>query len=411
MTRHAPPLSSRARRSSTLTRARIGAQRRSPVHGDRELLTLIDRVYDAATHREAWPALLEGLAGAVSCEVAGLNLQDLKGGWASLQCQIGADPSWTSRYETYFAPRNIFLAARPDLTFSGAIRNGEAIVPDRQAMRTEYFNDFLRPLGILHAVGMVPLRTGSVVSLLSLMRRIGAPSFADADLALLARFMPHLQRAIAIHRRLETVDLGRSAAGEALDRLTLGVVILDRDGKAIFLNKQSETLLAQGDGLLLNRDGLSCARPTEATVLRCLVAQACGTGQGRGLSPGGTLNVTRRPPRRPLSVLVTPLRTRSFALASPSPAAVVFIGDPERRVEGLDTVLRTLYRLTPAETAVASLLLEGWRTDQLAERLGITLFTARTHVKRILSKVDARSQADLVRVLLSGPAGLHIQSP
>ena len=74
-------------------------------------------------------------------------------------------------------------------------------------------------------------------------------------------------------------------------------------------------------------------------------------------------------------------------------------------------VLRRLYGLTPAEAAVTVLLLEGLRTDQLAERLGITLFTARTHVKRILSKVDARSQAELVRVLLSGPLGLRGDSP
>jgi DNA-binding CsgD family transcriptional regulator len=105
---------------------------------------------------------------------------------------------------------------------------------------------------------------------------------------------------------------------------------------------------------------------------------------------------------------VAPLRVQSFALASPSPAAVVFIGDPERKVEGVGSMLRTLYGLTPAEAAVANLLLEGLRTDQLADRLGITLLTARTHVKRVLSKVDARTQADLVRILLSGPAGLRI---
>ena len=85
----------------------------------------------------------------------------------------------------------------------------------------------------------------------------------------------------------------------------------------------------------------------------------------------------------------------------------MFVGDPERSVQGMDDALRGLYGLTPAETAVTALLLEGLRTDQLADRLGITLFTARTHVKRVLSKVDARSQAELVRVLLSGPAGLR----
>ena len=387
--------------------ARTGANKRLPVHDDRALLTLIDLAYDAATHADAWPALLEGLARGVSCDAAGLNVQDLGGGPARLQHQIGADPSWTERYETYFAPRNIFLAARPDLIFSGAVRNGEAIVPDRQAMRTEYFNDFLRPLGILHAIGMVPFRTGRIASLLSLMRRIGAPSFAESDFSLLERFMPHLQRAISIHRRLEAVDLARTAAADALDRMAVGVIILDREGKPLFSNRQSQSLVAEGDGLLLLRDGLSASRPADATALRRLVADACCTGGGRGLLPGGAIHVARRPPRRPLTVLVAPLRPRSFALAGESPAAIVFVGDPERSVEDTGTILRGLYGLTPAEAAVAALLLEGLRTDELAERLDITLFTARTHVKRVLSKVDARSQAELMRVLLSGPAGLH----
>src|SRR5262249_53307360 len=155
-------------------------QRRSPIHDERDLLALIDLADDAAIDPPAWPALLESMAAKLGCEVAGINLQDLESGSASLQSQIGADPSWTRAYESYYAARNIFLEARPDLTYSGAIRNGEAIVPDRQAMRSEYFNDFLRPLGVLHAIGMVPFRTGSVIALVSLMRRIGAPSFADA---------------------------------------------------------------------------------------------------------------------------------------------------------------------------------------------------------------------------------------
>ena len=409
MTRQALRLPLRST-SSIAPRARSGAQRRLPVHGDHELLRLIDLTYDAATHADAWLALLEGLAHAVSCDVAGLNVQDLKGGPARVQHQIGADRSFTDRYEAYFAPRNIFLAARPDLTFSGAIRNGEAIVPDGQAMRTEYFNDFLRPLGILHAIGMIPFRTGRVASLLSLMRRIGAPSFAESDFALLERFMPHLQRAISIHRRLEAVDLERSASAAALDRMTIGIIILDRDGTPLFINKQGQSLLAPCDGLLLVRDGLSASRATDAAALRGLVSDACSTGGGKGLLPGGALHVARQPPRRALNVLVAPLRARAFALADESPAAVVFVGDPERSVQGIDDVLRGLYGLTPAETAVTTLLLEGLRTDQLADRLGITLFTARTHVKRVLSKVDARSQAELVRVLLSGPAGLRDDS-
>src|SRR5262245_28245385 len=345
-----------SREAPTTVPARSGAHRRLAVHGERELITLIDLVYDAATQREHWPAVLEGLAARLGCHAVGINLQDMARGWASLHSQIGGDPSLRERYETYYAPRNIFLHARPDLTFSGAIRNGEAIVPDRQAMQTEYFNDFLRPLGVLHAIGMVPFRTGSVIALVSLMRPIGAPSFTEADFALLERLMPHLQRAISLHRRLEAVDLARAAAGEALDRMPIGMAMFGGDRKVLFLNRQMQALLDEGDGLVLDRDGLSAASPTEAATLRRLVAEACATGLGRGVLPGGPLAVSRPSGRRPFNLLVAPLRARAFALSTEMPAAIVFVGDPERKIEGIADLLRQLYRLTPAEVAVTTFL-------------------------------------------------------
>lgn len=169
---------------------------------DERLLALIERAYEAASDAARWPGLLLELSSALECELVALDFQDRDARVARVQHHVGPqDASLQREYEEYYAARNVFLHARPDLTFSGAIRNGEAIVPDRDALKSEYFNDFLRRVGVLHAVGMVPLREGPVMALLSLMRRIGAPSFTDADLALLGRFMPHLQRATSIQRR------------------------------------------------------------------------------------------------------------------------------------------------------------------------------------------------------------------
>jgi DNA-binding CsgD family transcriptional regulator len=49
-------------------------------------------------------------------------------------------------------------------------------------------------------------------------------------------------------------------------------------------------------------------------------------------------------------------------------------------------------------------LLEGDSIEAIARRRRITRNTCRTHVKRVFAKVGARSQADLVRVLLGGRA-------
>ena len=65
--------------------------------------------------------------------------------------------------------------------------------------------------------------------------------------------------------------------------------------------------------------------------------------------------------------------------------------------------LAPLYGLTAAETEVGLLSLGGKSITEIAELRGVTHNTVRTHLKQVFSKTGARSQADLVRFLLSGP--------
>jgi len=59
-----------------------------------------------------------------------------------------------------------------------------------------------------------------------------------------------------------------------------------------------------------------------------------------------------------------------------------------------------IYQLSPAQMRVAGLVLEGCSLHQVAERLGIALSTAKTHLSRIFDKTRARNQAALVSKLL-----------
>jgi DNA-binding CsgD family transcriptional regulator len=65
------------------------------------------------------------------------------------------------------------------------------------------------------------------------------------------------------------------------------------------------------------------------------------------------------------------------------------------------------YGLTEAETQVALLAVQGARISEIAKRRGTSLHTARAHMKRVLTKMGAKCQADLVRGLLAGPHAPH----
>jgi len=372
------------------------------------LLGLIELAYEAASDAARWPALLQGLASALGCEVVAFDLHDREARVARVQHHVGPqDASLQRAYEDYYAARNVFLHARPDLTFSGAIRNGEAIVPDRDAMRSEYFNDFLRRISVLHAVGMVPLREGSVMALLSLMRRIGAPSFSDDDLALLGRFMPHLQRATVIQRRLREVELERAAASEALDRLQYGVVVLDEQGKVMLVNTAADEMLSANDGLRTASHRLTAVAPDDAETLRRSIVQACAPPGRLTLDVGAFLRISRPSGRRPFGLTIAPLRIATLDLATRRPAAVVFVSDPDRSSTGAQANFQRLFGLTASEANVADRLLGGRSLEEIAADRGTSLNTTRTNLKRVLAKTGVHTQAELMRLLATGPAGLR----
>jgi DNA-binding CsgD family transcriptional regulator len=61
---------------------------------------------------------------------------------------------------------------------------------------------------------------------------------------------------------------------------------------------------------------------------------------------------------------------------------------------------QTLFSLSPAQLRLASLVLEGLDMPTSAERLGISLNTAKTHLQRLFDKTGTRSQSALVARLL-----------
>jgi DNA-binding NarL/FixJ family response regulator len=61
-----------------------------------------------------------------------------------------------------------------------------------------------------------------------------------------------------------------------------------------------------------------------------------------------------------------------------------------------------LDQLTERESEVLRLVAQGLSNAEIADRLYISLFTAKTHVSRILTKLDARDRAQLVVLAYEG---------
>jgi DNA-binding CsgD family transcriptional regulator len=215
---------------------------------------------------------------------------------------------------------------------------------------------------------------------------------------------PHLKRAFQLHTRIHGLDTKGNSATEVLDHFDQGVVLLDARGRVLLVNQVATALFGAERTLRLTARGLIAAVPFENKQLANLVHGAIATGSGKSLHAGGAMTVSRRGLRRPLQLLVTPLRTRTVHLDKQTPVVAIFISDPDRKPISRAAVLVQLFGLTPAEARLAQLLASGSDLKQASECLGVTRSTLRSQLKSVFGKTNTNSQSQLVRLIMLTPS-------
>jgi DNA-binding CsgD family transcriptional regulator len=80
-------------------------------------------------------------------------------------------------------------------------------------------------------------------------------------------------------------------------------------------------------------------------------------------------------------------------------AAIVLISDPDAEIKARVNDLRERFGFTSAEAAFTLEIIKGDGRQAAADRFGITVGTARSHLSKIFDKSGARNQTELVLLL------------
>ena len=121
---------------------------------------------------------------------------------------------------------------------------------------------------------------------------------------------------------------------------------------------------------------------------------------------GGRVRLSREN-RAPLTVPVISHRTQFAWIDMARPRAILFITDPEEAVLVRRQSLRQDFGLTPAEAGFTREVLKADGLQAAADRLGISLTTARTHLAHVFDKTGTRRQVELVRLILQSQSATH----
>jgi len=364
-----------------------------------ELLWLIDRIYEGAVTGLGWAGALRALAEAFRSGTGTIAIHSLPTAQLRASAFVGIEPGYQNSYGA--------LAARPDMlgtwqriaaSIPARVVTDEDTVPDSGLLQSLFFNDWLRPQGMRYHMIAIFTPTRSDLGGYFFTRPARAGAYDAHAVAALKVLHPHLARAMQIGLRLAAADAASARDLDALDRRPEGVLLVDGKCGVLRANQAAEGLLKAGDGLSTVGRALACHRADETRRFRRLVA-GCSAGALDGA--GGMLAVHRRSGRRPLSVLVAPLRGEHPFVLEPVPTAILFVTDPDRSVAAPRSHLRELYGLTEGEARTAEALLDAGRLSDVAQKLGVTLSTVRTLLQRAFEKTDTHRQSELIRLLLA----------
>jgi DNA-binding CsgD family transcriptional regulator len=274
-------------------------------------------------------------------------------------------------------------------------------VPRRFFLRSRFHREWMRPQGLRHCVAGLLERSAHAVAGLGVMRREGSRPFGEADVELLRRLAPHVQRALRLLAVRGLSGVEREAAQRIGDALRLGALFVAGSGQILGASRRAAALLEAPSGPHLKDGKLVARTPAETRAFRELIAAA--TRAAPKPAVGGALALSRPGDRPPLLVLVSPLRGEQADPAwTVPPVAIVILRAPEDVPVPSQAELRSLFALTPAEARVACLLPER-TVEEIARDLGVRVATVRSHVQRLLAKTGTRRQSELVRLLVSGP--------
>jgi DNA-binding CsgD family transcriptional regulator/PAS domain-containing protein len=365
---------------------------------------LIDHIYETALRPEEWQAVAEAFSAVFGGSPVAIGL--LISGVVGLQPRYvsGMPPEGAVRFLEHIVEQPSW-SMKVFLRCTDHFRDLSEEFGHMDLASTPIYTEWMKPRGlapIWPAGHMLLGESNQSLGGFFVFRREGEGPFTKAELADADRFVPHLRRTVRIQARHGGAQQAHLALGEVVDRLPTGVLLLDAQRRVVVRNQAAERILALDDGFGIDRNGVSAADARENAELQKLIADALGAEAGHETAARGFAVISRPSGKRDFALMVSPLLSHREDSASSDIVAVLFVVDPEGGVPPVPEVLAQLYSLTHSEAEIVRLLSMGFSLEEAAQSRGVSINTARSHLKHAFSKTGTSRQGELVRLIVAG---------
>jgi DNA-binding CsgD family transcriptional regulator/PAS domain-containing protein len=368
---------------------------REPEH----VLPLVCDIYDAALDPTRWPDLLGKARDFLGGSAAVLYAKELVRKNASIYYDDGGlDPHYRQLYLDEYVKYDPSTSAEVFATIEQPLATAD-LIPYDEFLQTRHYREWARPQGLVDHLRIALEKSATSTTFFGVFRdqRQGV---ADDEMRWRMRLIaPHVRRAVLIGSTMEHKAAEAAALADTLDGVSAGMFLIDACGRMVHANASGRTMLDQRSVLRAGSGRVAAIEAEANQELNRVVALAGGGDTAVGIK-GIAVPLTARDGERYVAHAL-PLTSgeRRRAGADYAAVAALFVRKAVQEGPAPYEAIARLYKLTPTELRVLLAIVQRGGVPEVADALGISEATVKTHLHRVFAKTDTRRQAELVKLV------------
>jgi DNA-binding CsgD family transcriptional regulator len=361
---------------------------------------IVGSIYDCAANPELWPstmALVRDAVGGAYALAGFVDMTDVALGRQPFVTRVNSDwdEDWLRKLEalTSNLPGGGGLFEGVDEAWTQLSRSPEAIFHT-----TDFYKVWAQPQGLRDTINIPYLHRANMTGLLSIPCYATREPYSQADCELIERITPHVRRAMLINDLTDKGKLALALYRQVLDQLSVAVFVVGLGRRIVFTNAAGDGMLSDGNHVRSVAGALSAQRVFGVpSALDDAIDRAAMGDTGIGISGIGVPLVGLNGERSAAYVL--PIAGKDIRGDMGKGHCAVFISQRNEQQPMAIEILRTVFDLSPSEARVSVMIAGGEGPAMIAEGLGLTVNTVRTHLARSFAKTGVHDQTALAALV------------
>lgn len=359
---------------------------------------LIGEIYDAALDPALWPSAFDQVCKFTGSSQVTLFSQDSVRNIADLHFSSGLDPQFGQLYKEKYCKINPIF---PTVMFFGVEETHWVpdVLPRDEFCRTRFFREFIGPQGFMDGLFANVDKSTTNCALVSVMRRMSDGLVNDELRRRFGLIVPHVRRALLIGKVIDHHKIEAAALADALDGLMSAMFLVDGTGRIIHANASGHAMVGDANVLRAQNGGLRAFDAQANQTLLDIFTTAAAGDAAIGVK-GVAVSIAARDGEHYVAhVLPLTAGKRRRAGTMYAAVAALFVRKAALNLPSPFEIIAGQFHLTPAELRVLFAVIEVGGAPEVAEVLGITQATVKSHLHHIFEKTETRGQVDLVKLV------------